>query len=154
MEGFPCQKGVTDGYDNLCVHPRIRLPIDRGDVGESRVDCRRDFPRGLLKIPHAQVSDYGARWVVVVFTRPAWLDSVDLGRGAVRGRSIRFSFLLRASTRRLDLKIVQSPTERAGRHQAIGRFRITVVVAERESVAELMRAGPRRALSHRMRRGH
>src|SRR5438067_12961993 len=90
--------------------------------------------RGLLKIPHAQVSDYGARWIGVVFTRPDRLDSVNLGRGAVRGRSIRFSFLLRTSTRRLDLKIVQSPTERAGRHQAIGGFRITVVVAERESV--------------------
>src|SRR5256885_11693985 len=48
---------------------------------------------------------------------------------------------------RLDLKIVQSPTERAGRHQAIGGFRIAVVVAERESVAELMCAGPRCALS-------
>src|SRR5207247_3581742 len=84
----------------------------------------------------------------------AWRASVDLGRGAVRWGSVRVSFLLRTSTRRLDLKIVQSPTQRAGRHQVIGGFRITVVVAERESVADLMRAGPRRALSHRMRRGH
>src|SRR2546430_13134838 len=42
------QEGGADGVNTLCVHPRLRLPLDCGSVGESGVDRRRDFPRPVL----------------------------------------------------------------------------------------------------------